>query len=33
MIGILTSLFTSVTLTHAFTALIHGNRKLKTLSV
>jgi len=33
LIGILTSLFTSVTLTHAFTALIHGNRKLKTLSV
>jgi preprotein translocase subunit SecD len=33
MIGILTSLFTSVTLTHAFTAAIHGNRKLKTLSV
>ncbi len=33
MIGILTSLFTSVTLTHAFTAMIHGNRKLKTLSV
>ena len=33
MIGILTSLFTSVTLTHAFTALIHGHRKLKTLSV
>jgi len=33
MIGILTSLFTSVTLTHAFTAAIHGHRKLKTLSV
>ena len=33
MIGILTSLFTSVMLTHAFTALIHGHRKLKTLSV
>lgn len=33
LIGILTSLFTSVTLTHAFTALIHGHRKLKTLSV
>ncbi|MGH8160276.1 MAG: protein translocase subunit SecD [Rhodanobacter sp.] len=33
MIGILTSLFTSVTLTHAFTAMIHGHRKLKTLSV
>lgn len=33
MIGILTSMFTSVTVTHAFTALIHGHRKLKTLSV
>jgi preprotein translocase subunit SecD len=33
MIGILTSMFTSVTLTHAITALIHGHRKLKTLSV
>ena len=33
LIGILTSMFTSVTLTHAITALIHGNRKLKTLSV
>lgn len=33
MIGILTSMFTSVTVTHAITALIHGNRKLKTLSV
>ena len=33
MIGILTSMFTSVTLTHAITALIHGGRKLKTLSV
>ncbi len=32
-IGILTSLFTSVTVTHAITALIHGKRKLKTLSV
>jgi preprotein translocase subunit SecD len=32
-IGILTSMFTSVTLTHAITALIHGGRKLKTLSV
>jgi preprotein translocase subunit SecD len=32
-VGILTSMFTSVTLTHAITALIHGNRKLKTLSV
>ena len=33
MIGILTSMFTSVTLTHALTAAIHGHRKLKTLSV
>ncbi|HET7663980.1 MAG TPA: protein translocase subunit SecD [Rhodanobacteraceae bacterium] len=32
-IGILTSLFTSVTVTHAITALIHGGRKLKSLSV
>ena len=32
-IGILTSLFTSVTVTHAITAAIHGGRKLKTLSV
>jgi preprotein translocase subunit SecD len=33
-IGILASLFTSVTMTHAFTALIHGHRrKLKTLWV
>jgi preprotein translocase subunit SecD len=32
-IGILTSMFTSVTVTHAITALIHGGRKLKTLSV
>ncbi|HET6631260.1 MAG TPA: protein translocase subunit SecD [Rhodanobacteraceae bacterium] len=33
-VGILTSMFTSVTLTHAVTALIHsGRRKLKTLSV
>lgn len=32
-IGILTSLFTSVTVTHAITAVIHGGRKLKTLSV
>jgi preprotein translocase subunit SecD len=34
-IGILTSLFTSVTMTHAITALIHGgrHRKLKTLWV
>jgi preprotein translocase subunit SecD len=33
LIGILTSMFTSVTLTHAVTAAIHGHRKLKTLSV
>ena len=34
LIGILTSLFTSVTMTHAITALLHGRgRKLKTLSV
>lgn len=33
LIGILTSMFTSVTLTHAITALIHHGRKLKTLSV
>ena len=33
MIGILTSMFTSVTVTHAITALIHHGRKLKTLSV
>ena len=32
-VGILTSMFTSVTVTHAITALIHGGRKLKTLSV
>ncbi|HET7359025.1 MAG TPA: protein translocase subunit SecD [Rhodanobacteraceae bacterium] len=33
-IGILTSMFTSVTVTHAITALLHGGRKkLKTLSV
>jgi preprotein translocase subunit SecD len=34
-IGISTSLFTSVTMTHAITALIHGGRKrkLKTLWV
>lgn len=32
-IGILTSLFTSVTVTHSITAAIHGGRKLKTLSV
>jgi len=32
-IGILTSLFTSVTVTHAITAAIHGGRKLKSLSV
>jgi preprotein translocase subunit SecD len=33
LIGILTSMFTSVTVTHAITAMIHGHRKLKTLSV
>jgi preprotein translocase subunit SecD len=33
LIGILTSMFTSVTVTHAVTALIHHGRKLKTLSV
>jgi len=33
LIGILTSMFTSVTVTHAITALIHGGRKLKSLSV
>lgn len=32
-IGILTSLFTSVTVTHAITAALHGGRKLKSLSV
>ncbi len=32
-VGILTSMFTSVTVTHAITALLHGGRKLKTLSV
>lgn len=32
-IGIMTSMFTSVTGTHALTALIHRGRKLKTLSV
>ena len=32
-VGILTSMFTSVTVTHAITALIHSGRKLKTLSV
>lgn len=32
-IGILTSMFTSVVMTHAITMLIHGRRKLKTLSV
>lgn len=32
-IGITCSLFTSVTVTHAITALIHGGRKLKKLSV
>ncbi|WP_333677920.1 protein translocase subunit SecD [Dyella sp.] len=33
LIGILTSMFTSVTVTHAITAFIHHGRKLKTLSV
>jgi preprotein translocase subunit SecD len=33
LIGILTSMFTSVTVTHAIVNLIHGGRKLKTLSV
>jgi len=34
LIGILTSMFTSVTVTHAITAVLHGGRKkLKTLSV
>ncbi|TBR40059.1 MULTISPECIES: protein translocase subunit SecD [Dyella] len=33
LIGILTSMFTSVTVTHAITAAIHHGRKLKTLSV
>jgi preprotein translocase subunit SecD len=32
-IGILASLFTSVTVTHAITAATHGGRKLKSLSV
>ncbi|MGH8235237.1 MAG: protein translocase subunit SecD [Rhodanobacteraceae bacterium] len=32
-IGIILSLFTSLTMTHAITALIHGRRKLKTLWV
>ena len=32
-IGILTSMFTSVTVTHALVNLIHSGRKLKTLSV
>ncbi len=32
-IGILTSMFTSVTVTHAITNLIHSGRKLQTLSV
>lgn len=32
-IGILTSMFTSVTVTHALTNLFHSGRKLKTLSV
>jgi preprotein translocase subunit SecD len=33
VIGILTSLFTSVTVTHAITAATHGGRRLKSLSV
>jgi len=32
-IGIVTSMFTSVTITHALTNLLHSGRKLKTLSV
>jgi preprotein translocase subunit SecD len=32
-IGILTSMFTSVTVTHAITNLVHGRRKLKGLSI
>ncbi|HET7300205.1 MAG TPA: protein translocase subunit SecD [Oleiagrimonas sp.] len=32
-IGILASLFTSVTVTHAITAVLHGGRKVKRLSV
>jgi preprotein translocase subunit SecD len=32
-IGILTSMFTSVTVTHAITNLVHGGRKLKGLYV
>ena len=33
LIGILTSMFTSVTVTHAIVNLVHGGRKLKALSV
>ncbi|WP_018974127.1 protein translocase subunit SecD [Rudaea cellulosilytica] len=33
LIGILTSMFTSVTLTHAIVNLVHGRRKVKALSV
>jgi len=33
LIGILTSMFTSVTLTHSIVNLVHGGRKLKALSV
>ncbi len=33
LIGILTSLFTAVPVTHAIPAAIHGHRKLKTLAV
>jgi preprotein translocase subunit SecD len=33
LVGILTSMFTSVTVTHAVVNLIHNGRKLKTLSV
>ncbi|WP_300622225.1 protein translocase subunit SecD [Dokdonella sp.] len=32
-IGILTSMFTSVTVTHAITSFVHGGRKLKGLSI
>ena len=33
LVGILTSMFTSVTVTHAIVNLVHGGRKLKALSV
>jgi len=33
LIGILTSMFTSVTVTHAIVNIVHGGRKLKALSV